>query len=156
AAIKAASSGDTIVFDSSLAGQTITLTSGELPISQSLDIEGPGAGLLALSGNTASRVFDISQNQKPVAVTIAGLTIENGRSSGSYGGGILNVSSTLTLASDVLANNEALGQSANNPANGGAIANRNGGTLTVTGCLFTRNEARGSNGGGDGDGGAIY
>src|SRR5262245_19554404 len=43
AAIKAASSGDTIVFDSSLAGQTITLTSGELAINQSLDIEGPGA-----------------------------------------------------------------------------------------------------------------
>ena len=76
--IKAARSGDTIVFASSLSGQTITLTSGELAISKSLDIEGPGAGLLAISGNNASRVFDISQNQKPVTVTIAGLTIENG------------------------------------------------------------------------------
>ena len=42
--IKAASSGDTILFDSSLSGQTITLTSGELAITKSLDIEGPGAG----------------------------------------------------------------------------------------------------------------
>src|SRR5207244_5070616 len=98
-AIKKANSGDTIVFDSSLNGQTITLTSSELAISKSLDIEGPGASRLAVSGNNASRVFDISQNQKPVAVTIAGLTIENGLASSSpavgAGGGILNVSSTL-------------------------------------------------------------
>src|SRR5262249_13635348 len=67
-AIKNANSGDTIVFASGLNGQTITLTSGELAISKSLDIEGSGAGLLAISGNHASRIFDISQNQKPVAV----------------------------------------------------------------------------------------
>src|SRR5713101_4521482 len=59
--IKDANSGDTIVFAPSLAGQTITLTSGELAFSKSLDIEGPGPGLLAISGNNASRVFDISQ-----------------------------------------------------------------------------------------------
>src|SRR4051812_46520273 len=48
--IKQASSGDTIVFAPSLAGQTITLTSDQLEIKKSLDIEGPGAGLLAISG----------------------------------------------------------------------------------------------------------
>src|SRR3954447_24114469 len=58
AAIKAANSGDTIVFAPSLDGQTITLTSGELAISKSLDIEGPGADKLAVSGNNAVRVFD--------------------------------------------------------------------------------------------------
>src|SRR5262245_49313922 len=41
--IAAASSGDTIVFDAALKNQTITLTSGELKIDKSLDIEGPGA-----------------------------------------------------------------------------------------------------------------
>src|SRR5436189_4376466 len=35
--------GDTIVFDSGLNGQTITLTSGALVVKNSLDIEGPGA-----------------------------------------------------------------------------------------------------------------
>src|SRR5262245_51060697 len=64
-AIAHARDGDTIAFSPSLNGQTILLTSGELAISKSLDIEGPGAGLLAASGNHASRVFDISQNQKP-------------------------------------------------------------------------------------------
>src|SRR6266852_4867962 len=55
-AIAAAQSGDQIVFDTSLKGQTITLTSGPLAISQSIDIEGPVAGQLAVSGNHASRV----------------------------------------------------------------------------------------------------
>src|SRR5262249_6281577 len=40
AAIAAAHNGDTVVFASSLAGQTITLTSGELVISKSLEIDG--------------------------------------------------------------------------------------------------------------------
>src|SRR5262249_22586218 len=126
--IKKANSGDTIVFASSLNGQTITLTSGELGISKSLDIEGPGAGLLAISGNNASRVFDISQNQKTVAVTIAGLTIQNGFASGGDGGGILNVSSSLTLNNDVLSNNEAFANSPYLESRGGAITNLNGGT----------------------------
>ena len=47
AAIIAAQTGDQIVFEQSLQGQTITLTSGELAIAKSLDIEGPGADQLA-------------------------------------------------------------------------------------------------------------
>jgi hypothetical protein len=157
AAIKNANSGDTIAFASSLNGQTITLTSGELAISQSLDIEGPGASILAISGNNASRVFDISQNQKPVTVTIAGLTIENGLCSGDNGGGgILNISSAVSLNNDLLSNNEAFATSPNQISGGGAIENRNGGTLTVAGCTFTGNEALGSAGGARGLGGAIH
>jgi hypothetical protein len=157
--IKAARSGDTIQFDSSLSGQTITLTSGELAIAKSLNIEGPGAGLLAISGDYASRVFDISQNQKPVAVTIAGLTIENGLSAGSEGGGIFINSSTLTLINDVLSNNEAVGvgHSENGgEVHGGAIANFNGTTLIIRGCAFNGNEALGTDGGGRALGGAIF
>src|SRR5712691_4688912 len=60
AAIAAAQSGDQIVFDTSLNGQTITLTSGELAIDKSLDIEGLGADRLTVSGNDASRIFDIT------------------------------------------------------------------------------------------------
>ena len=50
AAIAAAASGDTIQFANSLKGQTITLTTGELDITTSLNIDGPGAGLLTVSG----------------------------------------------------------------------------------------------------------
>src|SRR5262249_40842565 len=56
AALAAAASGDTINFAPDLSGQTITLTSGELVINQSLDIEGLGASRLTISGNDASRV----------------------------------------------------------------------------------------------------
>jgi hypothetical protein len=44
ATIAAAASGDTIKFASSLKGQTIALTTGELDITTSLDIDGPAPG----------------------------------------------------------------------------------------------------------------
>ena len=50
ATISSASPGDTIAFASGVTG-TITLTSGELDINENLDIEGPGAGILTISGN---------------------------------------------------------------------------------------------------------
>src|SRR6266851_7675619 len=59
-AIGHAKDGDTIVFAAGLNGQTITLTSDELAIKKSLDIEGPGADKLAVSGNDTNRAFDIS------------------------------------------------------------------------------------------------
>src|SRR5437773_8903835 len=63
AAIAAAHPSDTIVFAPSLNGQTITLTSGELFIKNGLTIAGPGAGNLTISGNFASRVFEVGQTQ---------------------------------------------------------------------------------------------
>ena len=48
-AIASAVSGETIKFASSV--HAITLTSGELAISTNLDIEGPGANKLTISGN---------------------------------------------------------------------------------------------------------
>src|SRR6266571_3896441 len=59
--ITGARNGDTIVFHPRLAGQTITLTSDELQIAKNLDIEGPGASLLTISGNDSYRVFDIAE-----------------------------------------------------------------------------------------------
>src|SRR5438093_7100402 len=56
-----AKSGDTIVFSPALNGQTITLTSGELVINKSLDVEGPGADELTISGNDTSRVFTLTE-----------------------------------------------------------------------------------------------
>src|SRR6266566_2540724 len=79
-AIAAAHSADTIVFDPSLNGQTIGLTSDELAIKKSLDIEGPGADKLAVSGSDTFRVFDISEG---LTVKIAGLTITHGRAVGA-------------------------------------------------------------------------
>ena len=142
-AINQEPSGTTIEFKGV---HSITLTNGELQIDKSLDIEGPGANKLAISGNDSSRVFDISPG---VTVTIAGMTITDGRSDGnspvvaSTGGGVLNQGS-LTLSNDVLSNNQALGQ--NQPlgrAIGGGVANL-GPELDVTACQFINNQARGA------------
>jgi hypothetical protein len=86
ALIAAAASGDTIDFSSKLKGETITLTSGELLITDSVTIDGLGANQLAVSGNNASRVFEVATG---LNVTISGLTITQGYAL-EQGGGILN------------------------------------------------------------------
>jgi hypothetical protein len=108
-AISTAISGETIEFAHSI--HSITLTSGELAISKRLDIEGPGASKLTISGNDASRVFDVSGS---VTVTIAGMTIANGKAvvtqfySPDGGGGVLNeAGATLILKNSVLSHNVA-------------------------------------------------
>jgi len=68
---------DTIDFDAIVFAtpQTITLTSA-LPINSDLTITGPGADLLAIDGNNATRIFydDFDTND----VIISGLEIKNG------------------------------------------------------------------------------
>src|SRR5262249_13690214 len=75
AVLASAQNGDTIKFAKQLQGQTITLALGQLVIKQSLVIDGPGAGQLAISGNAASRIFDVSG---AATVTISGLTLTGG------------------------------------------------------------------------------
>ena len=74
-ALAAAVNGDTISFNSSLNGQTITLTSGELLVNKTVAISGPGANSLAVDANHTSRVFYIASGND---VTISALTIANG------------------------------------------------------------------------------
>jgi hypothetical protein len=156
-AVTKAKDGDTIVFASSLNGQTIALTSDQIEIKNSVDIEGPGASLLSISGNDTNRVFAIDEG---LAVTIAGLTITHGRSRGGQttagGGGILNAGSTLNLANDTFSYDVDLGSSEN--AQGGAIGNfHKDGILTVADCTFIGNRADGTvNKGVFAEGGAIY
>ncbi len=138
--IAAARANDTIVFAPSLNGQTITLTSGELLINKNLTITGPGAGQLTISGNNASRVFEVA---KGVTDTLSGLTISNGLAVAGNGGGILvGAGARLTVSNSTLSGNSSANSS------GGAIANT-GGTLTVIGSTLSGNQANTS-------GGAIF
>jgi hypothetical protein len=149
-AIAHAQDGDTIVFDPGLIGQTITLTSGQLKIKTSVDIEGPGAGKLAVSGGDAFRVFDVKEG---LTVAIGGLTITHGRAvGGKGGGGVLNLGSTLALRNDVLSCNAAFGD----VAQGGAVSNQNGGSLTVVDSTFIGNRAVANTEGGLGFGGGLF
>jgi hypothetical protein len=141
AVIAGAQSGDQIVFDGSLQGQTIILTSGPLAITQSLDIEGPGADQLAVSGNDTSRVFDISGGG--LTVTLADLAIVHGLS--SQGGGIDNAGSTLTVFRCIVSNNQAVGVRGGD-GKGGGIFNEKGAVLTVTESMFIGNRATAGDG----------
>jgi hypothetical protein len=131
--IAAASSGDKIVFDPSLDGQTITLTGGELLINKDLTIAGPGAGQLRVSGGGAWRDFDVESAPKStIKVVLSGLTISNGNNPGGWGGGVYNGGENLTLSGCTLSGNSA--------QSGGAIFNYFG-TVTVSGCTLSDNHA---------------
>jgi len=139
AALARAANGDTI--DASGVTGTILLTSGELRVTNSVTILGPGPANLAVNGNAASRVFNISGT----VVTIAGLTITNGKASGggfpaNSGGGIYTGPGTLNVSNCTLSGNSA-------SANGGGILG-NHSILTVATCTFSSNSAGGQGGGG--------
>jgi hypothetical protein len=141
--IASAHSGDTIVFNPSLDGKTITLSSGELSLAKNLRIQGPGAGApsVAVSGDYATRVFAVAQKAQ---VTLSDLTITAGREydynkkSGAFvlqnGGGILN-NGALTISACTLWGNLA--------EDGGGVYNA--GTLTVSDSSLTAANATGGN-----------
>jgi len=133
---------DAIGFATGLRG-TILLTGGALTITDSLAINGPGAGWLAVRCNHAGRIFAIEGGY---GVTIAGLTITPGLA--GMGGGILLLNSSLTLSRVVLLDNRAIGGSG-----GGGIGSAMG-TVKVTDSALIANQAVGGNGG-NGLGGAI-
>ncbi|MBI3836295.1 MAG: hypothetical protein HY287_18405 [Planctomycetes bacterium] len=129
-----AASSDTIVFNPSLSGAIITLTTGELLINKDLTMTGPTGGI-TVDGNNSGRVFDI---QTGVQATIFNVTIRNGSAAGGgLGGGILN-NGALTLGNSIVNNNAATG-------GGGGIANN--GTLTLNNSTVGNNTVPSTGGG---------
>jgi hypothetical protein len=133
----AAAGPDTITF--SVTG-TITLTSGQLGITDDLTIDGPGAANLAISGNNASGVLEVSGG----SLDLMDVTVVNG--SAFRGGGIVSGGgTTLTVTNSTFSGNSASFQ-------GGGIFN--GGTLAIANSTFYGNSA-GSEGGGIFNGGTL-
>jgi hypothetical protein len=86
---------------------TITLTSGQISIQEQVSILGPGAATLALSGNNASRVFNMYRGSvSDYDVLVSGLTIAGGNVTGT-GGGITARNINLTLEDVVIRDNIA-------------------------------------------------
>ncbi len=141
-----APSGATIVFANSLKGHTIPLTSGVLSINQSVNIDGPGASELFVSGSGCSQVFSVAGGAN---VTISGLTVTDGLDDSPFGiadgGGIVNAGN-LTLQNTVVAGNEASAII----ASGGGIFNT--GTLTLNHSQVTNNVVDSTESGGTGGG----
>ncbi len=113
---------DEIVFQSGLNG-TISLTSGQMMISETVEITGNGAANSIIDAQGASRIFEISSG----AVSLTGLTFQNGQTTANNvnyadntnnGGAIKSLSSgTLTISGSTLSGNATLGGG----AHGGAI-----------------------------------
>ena len=102
---------DTIEFDEELSGQEITLTSGELQITDDLTISGLGAEELTVSGNNSSRVFKIDDenNNTRIDVIIDGLTIADGFTDDpNEGSGIENLEN-LTVTNSTISGNSGWG-----------------------------------------------
>lgn len=147
---------DTISFAPNLTGK-ISLTGGELPISDTVTITGLGAAATIVDAQQASRVFNISGTAGDV--TFDGLTIQGGKTTGNgrnyAGAGILNNSTgALTILNSTVQNNSTTGNSTStyNNASGAAIFCLNTVTLTLTNSVVSGNFTNGTRAGG----GAIY
>jgi CSLREA domain-containing protein len=100
AASNLAAAGPDIITFGGVTG-TITLTLGELTNTQSLEVNGPGAGSLAVSGNNASRIFDTD-----APLTVRNLTLRDG-DTGSDGGAIRAEGNALTIEDSIITENQA-------------------------------------------------
>jgi hypothetical protein len=146
------STPQTITFAPGLTG-TITLTLGELKITNSMTIDGPGAKLLSISGNNANRVFEIDNGQSSVSdVSISGLSIINGID--PFSGGGIWTQGDLTLDSVVVSRNTATG-SGGFQIQGGGGGIYNSGSLTLDSVVVSHNTATGTIGF-DGGGGLLH
>jgi hypothetical protein len=125
-----------IVFQTGLTG-TVTLAQGTLVVSKALELSGPGADLLTVSGNRRSGVFDI-EAPAGQSVILSDLTIADGTGSGNWtglvaGGGLFNDNATVTLNRATLTRNTV-------PAHGrgGALFNHRG-TMELNGTSVSNN-----------------
>ncbi len=161
-AVLDASAGDEIVFNNSLAGQTIQLGSS-INIGFDLNIQGLGADQLTLSGGNSTRMFTI---QAAAEVSISGLEFVDGNAAaggaisnsgagtvltitdsqflnnfaGSSGGAIDNNGATLNIFNSTLSGNTT-------PSLGGAINNAGSGFLMIRNSTLSGNQSTGFDGG---------
>jgi hypothetical protein len=166
-AIANASPGDTIQFQSGLAGTINLNTAGggigtALSITENLTIQGPTGTSITVEGGTVAhlttniQVFTVSVG---VTASISGLTIANGTATNTTnGGGIANFGN-LTLQNCTLSGNLASNTLASASGGGGIYNGRTYSsvtysfiyaTLTVQNCTLSGNSATGIGSGGGG------
>ncbi|MBS1887475.1 MAG: hypothetical protein JSU06_09835 [Actinobacteria bacterium] len=129
---------DRIVFDLPSLPATITLAS-KLQIAGDVEILGPGAGQLTVSGGSTTRIFEALSG----TISIDDLTVTDGRTTELGGGMYVQSGATVALDRVALRGNEVEATSVStNPkyAAGGAIMNE--GDLTLTESSVTGNVAR--------------
>jgi hypothetical protein len=161
-----ANAGSIITFGAAITGSTIALSQGQLVISDTMTITGPGAGSSTISGNNSSRLFDVASGG---SLTLENLTLSGGLAYGTGAaaqGGAIYSSGTLALSGVIVTSNKAVGSNgaAGQPGGaGGKGADACGGgiyvaagTATLTDVTLSGNNAVGGDGGngyGTGSGG---
>jgi hypothetical protein len=132
-----------IAFRTGLTG-TITLTQSKLVVTKPLEIDGPGADRLTVSGNHHSGVFDI-EAPAGQTVTLSDLTVADGTGAGrdqfgvTAGGGLFNEAATLVLDRTTFARNTVPFRLAD-AGGGGAVFNAHG-VVTMNNNTITNNQA---------------
>ncbi len=112
------SAPDRILFAPAVTG-TITLTSGSLGVDHGVDVIGPGAGSLTVSGNDASRIFALSPDPGE-HISISGLRLADGNDSGGGAVAFSAGPSRLVLSQVEITSSDATGSI------GGGVAAQNG------------------------------
>ncbi len=138
--------GSTIDFDQNVfsSPQTITLLSGELFISASTTIDGPGADLLTVDGNGTSRVFAVTDfnTGNLLDVSISGIRMQNGVSAS----GQQNQRAGCLLSLENLTLNDAIITGCSATVDGGGLWSRFG-TLSISNSTIHGNTASTRGGG---------
>ena len=102
-----AAGADEVVFAPGVVG-TITLTSGQIAITDPLVVNGPGIGAITVSGNDLFRIFLVEKPavDAPIDVTLSGLTLSHGRGlpvvPSAAGGAVLAYGENLTILGSVI------------------------------------------------------
>lgn len=134
---------DTIEFAPALTagglGQSILLNSGELTITDSLTINGPGTGLLTIDAQQLSRIFHITQTT--VSCTISGLNVTGGKSSLAGGGVLAETFGSVTLRDCVVDKCQTSGSN----VGGGGVSSS--GPITLVGTTISNNMSTSTGGG---------
>ena len=152
-AIHWAGAGDTITFDSSLKGQTITLLAGELVLSQDVTIDGDVNGDhkadITISGNHASRIFSVGGLGTHIA--LHSLTLTNGYATGNGGAIYADYGTTLDIVDSTISHNNGGGIFSYGDLNianatfsgnyGGSAIEDRGGIAYLTNATITGNSA---------------
>jgi hypothetical protein len=126
---------DEIQFAPGLSGNTITLTVGQLLVTDDLTITGLGAANLTVSGGNSFRVFDLQSNPD---VLISGLTISGGLTTGVVQlGAAFRSTGNLELIDSVVTNNSTTGSQ----SGGAGIFQGASGTLRLTNSAISDNTA---------------
>ena len=134
--------GGTITFDPSLAGGTITLTSGPLVPVNGVTIDGADAPGLSLNGGGSDRVLIVDAG---LTVNLAHLTVTNGFG-WQLAGGILN-NGNLTLDHVTVTGNTMATDAGDFWQGGGGIYSGEGASLTLVDSSVVNNNAGWSGGG---------